>query len=54
MASLPLINKKRLKDQYIQDWLSTVKNSPKCVLYRIYKHKFELEQYLCMLSPYLR
>ena len=54
MASLPLINKKRLKDQYIQDWLSTVFDSSKCILHRAYKHKFELEQYLCMLSPYLR
>ena len=54
MASVSLIIKKRLNDQYIQDWLSTVNNSPKCVFYRTYKHTFELEQYLCMLSPYLR
>ena len=54
MASLPLIIKKRLKDQYIQDCLSTVKNSPKCVLCTTYKHKLELERYLCMLSPYRR
>ena len=26
MASLPLIIKKRLKDQYIQDWLSAGNN----------------------------
>ena len=38
MASLPLIIKNRLKNHYIQDWLSTVNKSPKCVLYRTYKH----------------
>ena len=54
MASLPLIIKKSLKDQYIQDWLSTVNKLPKCVLYRTYKHQLYLEQYLCMLSQYLR
>ena len=54
MASHPLIIKKRLEYEYIQDWLSTVENSPKCVLCRTYKHKLELELYLCMLSPYRR
>ena len=54
MFSLPLIIKQILKDQYMQDWLSTVNNTPKCGLYRTYKHKFELEQYFGMLSPYLR
>ena len=44
MASLPLIIKRRHKDQYIQDYLSTVNNSLEYVLYRTYKHKFKLEQ----------
>ena len=52
MASFPLIIKK-LEDQNIHNWLSTVNNSPLCVFYRIYKDSFEQYIILCMLSPYL-
>ena len=54
MSTLSTVIKRKLEDQYIQDWLSIVNASPKCVLYRTYKHKFELEKYLSILSPYYR
>ena len=41
--------KKRLADQFIQSWFSTVESSNACVNYRIFKNKFELETYLLIL-----
>ena len=46
--------KQRLKDQYIQQWSANLNLSNKCRSYRIFKLKFELEKYLCSLSPFNR
>ena len=46
--------KQRLKDQYIQQWLADLNLSNKCRSYKIFKLKFELEKYLCFLSPFNR
>ena len=41
--------KKRLQDQYQQDWNSTVDNSSKCLVYRMYKTEYCFEDYLDIL-----
>ena len=46
--------KQRLEDQYIQQWSADRNLSNKCRSYRIFKLKFELEKYLCSLSPFNR
>ena len=46
--------KQRLQDQYIQQWSADLNLSNKCRSYRIFKLKFELEKYLCSLSPFNR
>ncbi len=38
--------KNSLKDQYIQEWRGTVRDSVKCVNYRMFKTDLELEPYL--------
>ena len=40
------IIKSRIKDIYIQNWNTTVYESPKCVSYRIFKSTFAFEKYL--------
>ena len=41
--------KKRLQDQYQQDWNGTVDNSSKCLVYRMYKAEYCFEDYLDIL-----
>lgn len=41
----------KLSDLFINEWYSTVNNSRKCVNYRLYKEKFEFENYLIH-TPY--
>ena len=38
--------KTRLYDQFLQDWNSTVSNTSKCLVYRLYKKDFCFEEYL--------
>lgn len=45
--------KTRLKDQYMQNWHSTIMNSSKCLNYRMYKLNFKLEQYFDILPTHL-
>ncbi|KAK6175976.1 hypothetical protein SNE40_014348 [Patella caerulea] len=44
----------RLKDQYQQEWNSTVHNTSKCKNYRLFKSTFIFEQYLIDLPPKYR
>ena len=41
----------RLRDQFIQNWHSTLDNTSKCLNYRIYKQEFAIENYFHILSP---
>ena len=43
----------RLADQFIQNWQSSVNNSSKCSVYRIYKKDFHFEDYLDILPKCL-
>lgn len=43
--------KRILKDQFLQNWNSTIQNSPKCLNYRIFKENLELEPYINILQP---
>ena len=43
--------KKRMHDQYIQQWHQNLSENSICISYRIFKERFELEDYLCKLSP---
>ena len=42
--------KEKLVLQFIQEWHSTLVNSSKCVLYRLFKADFKLENYLLITS----
>ena len=44
------IIKQRTIDNYLQKWNSDINNSPQLQSYSIFKHNFELEQYLSVLS----
>jgi hypothetical protein len=44
----------RLKDQFIQNWSANVFESNKCLNYRIFKTKFEIEKYLTEIPFKLR
>ena len=60
LQEIPNINtfpnqiKQTLQDQYIHQWSANLNLSNKCRSYRIFKLKFELEKYLCSLSPFNR
>ena len=41
--------KQRLQDHFIQYWYTTIENSSKAINYRIFKDKFEFEQYFNIL-----
>ena len=43
---LKAVIKQRLMDQFIQNWFSKIIDSPKAINYRIFKTKFEFEEYL--------
>ena len=45
-----VIFKQRLMDQFIQNWFSKIIDSPKTINYRIFKTKFEFEEYLNVLK----
>ena len=38
--------KKNLSDLFLNDWYACVQNSSKCKNYRLFKHKFQFENYL--------
>ena len=38
--------KSRLQDHFMQSWFSSIENSPKCLVYKMYKHTFQFEYYL--------
>ena len=42
---------KRLQLQFIQNWLSNIQESPKCLNYRIFKTEFTTELYITKLQP---
>lgn len=42
--------KQKLVDQFMQSWVSRVQNSPKAINYRIFKERFEFENYLKLLD----
>ena len=44
------IIKQRIIDNYLQKWYSNINNSPRLQSYSIFKHNFELEQYLSVLG----
>ena len=46
--------KNRLQDQFQQQWNSTINNSPKCLVYRMYKNEYCFEKYLDVLPCNLR
>ena len=37
--------KQTLIDHFIQNWRSKIRNSPKALIYRLYKHNLEFESY---------
>ena len=39
----------RLLDQFVQNWNASVNESPKCLVYRMYKHENSLEKYFDIL-----
>ena len=41
----------RLSDICQQDWHNDVNTNSQCIVYRIYKHKLEFENYLVYLNP---
>jgi len=45
--------KRRLKDQFIQGWLSEVNTKESCYNYRLYKTTFQLEKYIEILPQRL-
>jgi hypothetical protein len=47
---LKAVIKRRLMDQFIQNWFSKIIDSPKAINYRIFKTKFEFEEYLNVLE----
>jgi hypothetical protein len=42
--------KQTLLDQFLQDWNSSVHNSPKAINYRIFKTDFKFEEYFNILD----
>jgi hypothetical protein len=40
-------------DQFIQNWFSKIIDSPKAINYRIFKTKFEFEEYLNVLDLHI-
>ena len=46
--------KSRLFDQFLQEWHADILNSPKCLVYRMYKDEFCFEEYLDVLPNNLR
>ena len=38
--------KSRISDQFLQNWNNTIMNSPKCLVYRLYKTQHLFEEYL--------
>jgi hypothetical protein len=42
--------KQTLLDQFLQDWISSVHNSPKAFNYRIFKTDFKFEEYFNILD----
>ena len=42
--------KTSLQDQYKQDWHATLENSPKTIIYRMFKENFEFEKYFNILD----
>ena len=53
ICSLPEFIRLNLREQYSQEWSTTVYNSSKCVLYRVFKKSLIFEKYLTM-SPFTR
>ena len=53
ICSLPEFIRLNLRDQYSQEWSTTVYNSSKCLLYRAFKKSLIFEKYLTM-SPFTR
>jgi hypothetical protein len=47
--TIKLLVKQRLKDQFVQQWNSTINCTPKCSTYRSFKDSLELENYLVSL-----
>ncbi len=45
--------KTALRDLYVQKWLADVKTHEKCSNYKLFKSKFQYENYLNVLPPYL-
>ena len=43
--------KRKLKDQYQQEWHSDINESESCYNYRLYKHDFGFEKYLTQMLP---
>ena len=41
--------KLRIRDQFLQQWYSSINNSSSCTNYRIFKKEFKLEHYLLTL-----
>ena len=37
MSHFKSLVKSRLHDQFVQQWFNTIENSPKCLVYRMYK-----------------
>ena len=44
ICSLPKFIRLNLRDQYLQEWSTTVYNSSKCVLYRVFKKKSNFQK----------
>ena len=53
----PSIFKNKIKtivqDQFVQNWDSSVNNSHKCLIYKLYKQTFKFENYLINVPIYI-
>lgn len=49
-----IVVRTRQHDQFIQSWNSSIQTNPKCEFYKLFKSKFEFENYLINLPSALR